>query len=289
VNGEDLTVDDLVELKTARTVRPRNPTLTSIPSLLSAFQDEWDAIALEAFTLKQHLVQTRQELSTALYEYDAALKVISKLGRERDEARDALSKVTVNAGASAGNGDAMQVDGQGLPDEIAAKVDATQQQLSSTRRRRQVPADWATAEDIEAFDSLDSTEAVYPGARAVAVDETGDLAIYGGKAGFSGVYSVSQEQTVQVLKCGSGVTDALWWGTRPVVATSAGAVKVFENGQEVAQLGSHAGPATALALHPSGEILASVGVDKSWKLHDLTAMKTVTQIFTSSGKACIEC
>jgi len=182
----------------------------------------------------------------------------------------------------------MQVDGQGLPDDIAAKVDATQQQLSSTRRRRQTPTGWATAEDIEAFDALESTEAIYPGAQAVALDETGDLAIFGGKDGVAGVYSVSQKQTVQALKCGGSVMDALWWGTRPVVATSTGAVKVFENGQEVAQIGSHAGPVTALALHPSGEILASVGVDKSYKLYDMTAMKTVTQIFTTSGKACIE-
>ena len=126
VTGEELTLDDLVELKSSRTVPPRPPTLTSIPSLLSVFQNEWDALALETYTLRQHLTQTRQELSRALYEHDAAVRVITRLSRERDEAREALSKITINGGVPT-NGDAMQVDGQGLPESLVAKVEATQQ------------------------------------------------------------------------------------------------------------------------------------------------------------------
>ena len=125
MNGEELEVTDLIDLKSARIVTPRPPTLTSIPSLLTTFQNEWDALALESFKLRQQLNQTRQELTTALYQQDAAVRVIAKLTRERDEARDALSKVTVGAGAS--NGDAMQIDSQGLPEDLAAKVDATQE------------------------------------------------------------------------------------------------------------------------------------------------------------------
>ena len=125
--GEDLSVEDLIDLKTARTVRPRPPTLTSIPSLLGVFQDEWDALALETYTLKQNLAQTRQELSTALYQHDAAVRVIARLTKERDEARDALSKVSVGARTAPSNGDAMQVDNAALPDEVVARIDATQQ------------------------------------------------------------------------------------------------------------------------------------------------------------------
>lgn len=126
VTGEELTINDLIELKSSRTVRPRPPTLTSIPSLLSVFQNEWDALALETYTLRQHLTQTRQELSRALYEHDAAVRVIARLSRERDEAREALSKVTVNGGAVT-NGDAMQVDSQELPGELILIVQATQE------------------------------------------------------------------------------------------------------------------------------------------------------------------
>lgn len=132
VNGEELEIADLIDLKSARIVTPRPPTLTSIPSLLSTFQTEWDALALESYTIRQQLNQTRQELATALYEHDAAVRVIARLTRERDEARDALSKVTITAGA-VNNGDAMQVDSEGLPEELAAKVDATQERYDFYR------------------------------------------------------------------------------------------------------------------------------------------------------------
>jgi pre-mRNA-processing factor 19 len=88
------------------------------------FQNEWDALALESYNVRQQLSQTRQELATALYQHDAAVRVIARLTRERDEARDALSKVTVSGGG-ASNGDRMQVDSMSLPEELVEKVDAT--------------------------------------------------------------------------------------------------------------------------------------------------------------------
>ena len=131
MTNEELTVDDLVALKSVRTVRPRPPTLTSIPSLLSSFQNEWDALALETYTLRQHLTQTRQELSRALYEHDAAMRVIARLSMERDESRSALSKISVNGGATT-NGDAMQVDSQHIPENIVAKVRTTQEKYDTS-------------------------------------------------------------------------------------------------------------------------------------------------------------
>lgn len=129
VNGEELEVTDLIDLKSAKIVTPRPPALTSIPSLLSTFQNEWDSLALESFTLRQQLQQTRQELATALYQHDAAIRVIARLTKERDDARNALSKVTIGTGG-ANSGDAMQIDSEGLPEELIAKVDATQEKYT---------------------------------------------------------------------------------------------------------------------------------------------------------------
>lgn len=126
MNGEELSTEDLIEVKSQRVVRPRPPTLTSIPSLLSTFQEEWDALALETYTLRQNLVQTRQELSSALYQHDAAVRVIARLTKERDEARDALSSVSVGATRPADGNEAMQIDTAGLPAAILEKVDKTQ-------------------------------------------------------------------------------------------------------------------------------------------------------------------
>lgn len=278
VNGEDLEITDLIDLKSARIVTPRPPTLTSIPALLTTFQTEWDALALETFTLRQNLNQTRQELATALYQHDAAVRVIARLTKERDEARDALSKVTVGAGAS--SGDAMQIDNEGLPEELAAKVDATHERLSKGRRKRPVPEGWADSEAIGKFGIATASEPLYPGASALAVDKTGQLVLVGGSDGIAGVYSISENEVEQSFKAGAAVTDVAWVGSSPVVSTSSGAVKVF--GDLATTFTSHAGSANALALHPSGDILASVGVDKSFVFYDLHGGKAVAQVYTDS-------
>ena len=63
VTGEELTTEDLIPLKATQTAKPRPITATSIPGLLSHFQNEWDALMLETYTLKSHLDSTRKELS----------------------------------------------------------------------------------------------------------------------------------------------------------------------------------------------------------------------------------
>lgn len=307
VTNEELTTDDLIDLKSSRTVRPRPPTLTSIPSLLSVFQNEWDALALETYTLRQHLTQTRQELSHALYDNDAARRVIARLSRERDEAREALSKITVNGGVPS-SGDAMQVDGQELPAELVAKVEATHEKyateipynrvlcycshadglmrhrLSKTRRKRAVPSDWATPEAIESFKPKQKSKALYAGGRTVSLDPSGDLALFGGANGTAGAFSLSQNKVVQKLNVGAPVTDSIWAGSKAVISTSAGTVKVFENGTEVCSFSGHAGEVTALAVHPSGDMVASVGVDKSYIIYDMVSSIQALQVSTSSGK-----
>ena len=61
--------------------------------MIQTMQNEWDEVMIDTFTLKQALDQTRRELSQALYQHDAACRVIARLMRERDEARAMLSSM----------------------------------------------------------------------------------------------------------------------------------------------------------------------------------------------------
>eukprot|EP00284_Hemiselmis_tepida_P015402 CAMPEP_0174935168 /NCGR_PEP_ID=MMETSP1355-20121228/52602_1 /TAXON_ID=464990 /ORGANISM="Hemiselmis tepida, Strain CCMP443" /LENGTH=119 /DNA_ID=CAMNT_0016181833 /DNA_START=49 /DNA_END=404 /DNA_ORIENTATION=- len=77
VTGEPLSLDDLVSVKSSSTAKPRATNATSLPGMFSAFQAEWDALVLESFELRKVLDKTRQELSHALYQHDAACRVIA--------------------------------------------------------------------------------------------------------------------------------------------------------------------------------------------------------------------
>ncbi|TKX24890.1 pre-mRNA-processing factor 19 [Elsinoe australis] len=284
VNGEELSTDDLLDLQQPRVVKPRAPQQTSIPALLASFQNEWDALILETYQLKQQLSETRQELSTALYYNDAAEKVIARLQKERDAARDALSRVTVTSAANGTNGDAMQVDGPALPDAVISRIEQTQKELSSTRRKRPVPEDWATPDLVQSFDAVQTTDAIAPGSTFLAVDASADLVLVGAADSTAVVYSVSQNKALYSVKCGGGsVLAGTWWGERTVVALSTGEIKIFEQSKEVATLSKHAGAVTSVSLHPCGDILASIGADKSFVLYDLQKLAPLTQQYVGKG------
>lgn len=86
------------------------------------------------------------------------------------------------------------------------------------------------------------------------------------------------------MKSDGPVTGAIWAGDKAVVASATGSVKVFENGNELASFASHAGEVTDLSVHATGDIVASVGVDKSYVLYDLSTNNVITQIFSGAGK-----
>lgn len=127
------------------------------------------------------------------------------------------------------------------------------------------------------------------------MNESGDLILAGGADGSLGVYSVSQKGLLgKISNLGASATSGLWVGSQIAVATSEGHVRIFDgalgmdtstvlDSKTGATFAPHAGAVTGLALHPSGDVLASVGVDKSYVLYDISSSRMLTQIYGDSG------
>ncbi|KAJ2144397.1 hypothetical protein IW136_001360 [Coemansia sp. RSA 678] len=236
-----LSADDMISVDGAPpVVRPRPPTLTSVPALLSTFQNEWDAVVLETFALKQQYEQVRRELSQALYQNDAACRVVARLVRERDEARAALAALNVQVSASAevqqkpNRADQMDVDGTPEPSggdhtdqkdqdhgELSAedtyyeRAAETSRVLSAMRMKRETPAGlvtpeaWKTAREAQTVETLHTT--TKPGIVGLDVDRSGDLALTAGLDNHAEVFSRSRDQTLATLKGHTKrVTSAAW-------------------------------------------------------------------------------
>jgi len=99
----DLDESQLVDLKQAAEAPLTIPTTSgsSVSSLLTQLQNEYHGVLMELFSTKRSLQQTKQELSTALYQNDAAVRVIARLAMERDEARSQLQQQVTTAPAAA--------------------------------------------------------------------------------------------------------------------------------------------------------------------------------------------
>ncbi|KAL0752786.1 hypothetical protein Bca101_090453 [Brassica carinata] len=133
-------------------VKPKPLHTATIPGLLGAFQSEWDGLMLTNFSLEQQLHTARQELSHALYQHDAACRVISRLKKERDEARQLLSEAerqfpaapevapanaTLTADGAEQGPDAKKMR-LGISTEVITELTDCNASLSQQRKKRQV-------------------------------------------------------------------------------------------------------------------------------------------------------
>lgn len=69
---------------------------------------------------------------------------------------------------------------------------------------------------------------------------------------------------------------------RSAVSLSNGGVQLWDADTQLAAFTDHAGPATALALHPERMLLASVGEDKSFILYDVAKKEKLAQVSTDN-------
>jgi len=137
ITHQPMTLEDVITLQINKSVKPRPVNSTSIPNLITIFQNEWDGLMLETFSLKSHLETVRQELSHALYQHDAACRVIARLIRERDEARSLLAQ----KGLEENNGDTKNKNEKGGLQKIMSTINDKAVELNTMRKNRKKNAE----------------------------------------------------------------------------------------------------------------------------------------------------
>lgn len=84
MTSNPMSLDDLIKVNTNIFTKPKSTKENSLPGLFSQLQNQMENVLSETYELKQKVDSGREELTHSLYQYDASLRVISKLIKERD-------------------------------------------------------------------------------------------------------------------------------------------------------------------------------------------------------------
>ncbi|XP_030831190.1 pre-mRNA-processing factor 19-like [Strongylocentrotus purpuratus] len=319
VNGEPLSEDQLIEIKVNPLVKPRPPTATSIPAILKLLQDEWDACMLHSFTLRQQLQTARQELSHALYQHDAACRVIARLTKEVTAAREALATLKPQAAPGIAPGAAMpaavavqpssvpepmeaaEAGPMGMTEDIIQKLQERANVLTAERKKRgkKVPDELAPSEDIRNYRPRASHPGLHsasiPGILALDLQASDTSKVLTGGADRNAVvFNKDTEQVTAILKGHTKkVNNVIYHPTEDVVFTSSpdATIRIWltQNGSCSQVVRAHDAAVTGLSLHATGDFLLSCSEDRHWAFSDITTGRVLTKVSDDSVGHALTC
>uniref|UniRef100_A0A674DEY3 Pre-mRNA-processing factor 19 n=1 Tax=Salmo trutta TaxID=8032 RepID=A0A674DEY3_SALTR len=254
MNGQPLSEEQLIDIKVSHPIRPKAASATSIPAILKSLQDEWDAVMLHSFTLRQQLQTTRQELSHALYQHDAACRVIARLTKEVTAAREALATLKPQAGL------------------VAPQAMPASQPAAGGLHSASVPG-------ILCMDLCpsDTNKVLTGGADKNVV-----------------VFDKKEEQIIATLKGHTKkVTSVIYHPSQSVVfsASPDSTIRVWSvtGGNCVQVVRAHEASVTGLSLHATGDYLLSSSEDQYWAFSDIQTGRVLTKVTDEAAGVALTC
>ncbi|XVE81926.1 hypothetical protein DITRI_Ditri15bG0105500 [Diplodiscus trichospermus] len=290
-------------------VKPRSLTAASIPGMLGMFQNEWDALMLSNFALEQQLHTARQELSHALYQHDAACRVIARLKKERDEARSLLAQaerqaplpaasVTANVSALS-NGKRAAEDEDvgpgakrmraGISDSIIAELTECNAALSQQRKKRQIPPTLSTIDDLERYTQLSSHplhKTNKPGITSIDINLSKDIIATGGIDSNAVLFDRTSGEILSTLSGHSKKVTSVRFVAQNNVLVSGSAdktVRVWQGSEDGNYdcrhiLKDHTAEVQAVTVHATNNYFVTASLDKTWCFYDLSSGLCLTQV-----------
>uniref|UniRef100_A0A674CQ65 Pre-mRNA-processing factor 19 n=1 Tax=Salmo trutta TaxID=8032 RepID=A0A674CQ65_SALTR len=307
MNRQPLSEEQLIDIKVSHPIRPKAPSSTSIPAILKALQDEWDAVMLHSFTLRQQLQTTRQELSHALYQHDAACRVIARLTKEVTAAREGKRHIhphthmlvhsthmiihTVAGGA----GEPMDVSEQvGMMPEIIQKY-----KRNDTTPGKTVPEELVRTEDLSKYRQVATHAGLHsasvPGILSLDLcpSDTNKV-LTGGADKNVVVFDKKEEQIIATLKGHTKkVTSVIYHPSQSVVfsASPDSTIRVWSitGGNCVQVVRAHEASVTGLSLHATGDYLLSSSEDQYWAFSDIQTGRVLTKVTDEATGCALTC
>lgn len=313
ITGEPLTMDDIIPIKTGKIVKPRPVQAASIPGMLGMFQIEWDTLMLSNFALEQQLHTARQELSHALYQHDAACRVIARLKKERDEARAQLAQaerqIPMSAAVTTANASAVPNGKRALEDEnmgpggkktrsgisgsIIAELTDCNAALSQQRKKRQIPPTLAPVDDLERYTQLSSHplhKTSKPGILSLDIHQSKDIIATGGVDTNAVIFDRPSGEILSTLSGHSKKVTSVKFAAEDLLLTGSAdkTVRVWkgsENGNYDCRhiLKDHTAEVQAVTIHATNNYCVTASLDETWCFYDLSSGLCLAQVADGSS------
>ncbi|CAK9001300.1 Pre-mRNA-processing factor 19 (Neuronal differentiation-related gene protein) (PRP19/PSO4 homolog) (RING-type E3 ubiquitin transferase PRP19) [Durusdinium trenchii] len=292
VTKEELQQEDLCDMKVNKVVKPRPASATSIPGMLTLLQSEWDALMSETYDLKTNLDTTRKQLSHALYQHDAACRVIARLLRERDAARSQVAQLQDQLSNSLPTNGSVEIqEGEtGLSSQIVQKMEELAQNLAKTRKQRKFP-ELSPLEEVKRLKCVQSHSlhhSTAPGVLCVDIHKADpNRIVSGGMDCQVLLYNAQKQKMVQKMVGHSKkVTAVKLHGDKEVIVSASqdATAKVWTCSSPtdwssqyncLHTIRKHRLDVTDLSIHPLGDYLLTASLDKSWAIHDFATGRCV--------------
>jgi len=287
VTKQPLSEEDLIPIKidNPESVKPRLTSGTTISGVLQTLQTEWDALMLETFNLKKQLETARRELSHALYQHDASCRVIARLIKERDQAREELERWKAEV---SNNNNRPEFQFRALTSEVKEVIKQKFEELSGNRKERETSENLSTVEDIQEYTNKNSFpihKTTAPGILCLDIHPTKpELIVTGGLDKSCVVFNTSTGKKVATLNGHEKQVNTTAFHPDDIVFSGSDdtTVKVWsptDNGYECTKTFSeHKAPVVDVCLHPSNVYLLTTSRDSSWGFYDFEKGTLLTQV-----------
>eukprot|EP01025_Chloroclados_australasicus_P040171 TRINITY_DN4182_c0_g2_i1.p1 TRINITY_DN4182_c0_g2~~TRINITY_DN4182_c0_g2_i1.p1 ORF type:complete len:506 (-),score=50.28 TRINITY_DN4182_c0_g2_i1:133-1650(-) len=284
ISKTQLSIFDLMDLKPSKYARSSDST--PIPSLIQMFATEHDSISLQNQDLGKQVKRCREELASLYYERDAAVRVIARLQREKEdlktrseEIRQKLSQSKRAKYAAEQSKDTANPR-PGITDDVIKEIIAKNEQLSKDRKaKKYLSPTVATMDELQTL-QLRDTFPIHKTTqgRILAIDlhpVHKHVVLTGGADHTAQIFDSNANilldslvghtkkvcgakfiNTDVIATCSSDQTCRIWSAQQ-------------EGGfQQSVVLKEHEKEVMAIAEHPTGHHFASVSLDGSWCFYD---------------------